>query len=69
MAEADAALLIADDDERGKAEALAALHDLRDAIDVNELVEKLVVPVIAVILLAFAFASHAIFYLPSPIRS
>ena len=50
MAETDAALLVADDDERGKAKALAALHHLGDAIDVNELVEKLVVPVIAVIL-------------------
>src|SRR5690606_30649271 len=36
MAEADAALLITDDNKRGKAEALAALHNLRDAIDVNE---------------------------------
>jgi hypothetical protein len=38
VAKADAALLIADDNQRGKAEALAALHNLRDAIDVNELV-------------------------------
>jgi len=41
VAEADAALLVADDDERGKAEAPAALHHLGDAIDVNELVDKL----------------------------
>ena len=41
VAEADAALQVADDDERGKAEALAALHDLGDAIDVDELVREL----------------------------
>ena len=50
VAEADPALLIAHDDKCCKAEAPAALHDLRDAIDVNELVEKLAVPVIAVFL-------------------
>ena len=41
MAEADAALLITDDHQRGKAEAPTALHHLGDAIDVNELVDKL----------------------------
>ena len=32
----DAALAIADDDERAKAEALAALDDLRHAIDAHD---------------------------------
>ena len=41
VAEADAALLVADDDERGKAEAASALHHLGDAVDVNELVDEL----------------------------
>ncbi len=36
VAEADAALLIADDDERGEAEAASALHHLRHAVDVDE---------------------------------
>ena len=48
MAEADAALQVADDDERRKAEALAALHHLGDAIDVHELVGKLAVALLAV---------------------
>ena len=43
VAEADAALLVADDDERGKAEAPAALHHLGDAVDVHELVDELAV--------------------------
>ncbi len=41
VTEADAALLIAHDDERGEAEALAALHNLCDAVDVDELVDQL----------------------------
>src|SRR5690606_13903086 len=36
LAEADAALLVADDDECCKAEALAALHRLRHAVDRNQ---------------------------------
>ena len=41
VAVADAALLVADDDERRKAEAPAALHHLRHAVDVDELVDEL----------------------------
>ena len=41
VAEADPALLVADDDQRGKAEAPAALHHLGDAVDVDELVDEL----------------------------
>jgi hypothetical protein len=48
MAEADAALQIADNDEGCKAEALAALYDLGNAIDVNELVGKLIVALFAI---------------------
>ncbi len=43
MAEADAALLVADDDQRGEAEAPSALDHLGHAIDVHELVDKLAV--------------------------
>jgi hypothetical protein len=42
VTEADAALLIADHDERGKAEPAAAFHDFGDAVDVHELVDELV---------------------------
>ena len=34
-------LLIADDDERGEAEAPAALDDLRDAVDVDDALDEL----------------------------
>jgi hypothetical protein len=43
VAEADPALLIADDDQRGEAETPAAFDHFRDAIDVDELVDKLAV--------------------------
>ena len=48
MAKADPALLVADDDKRGEAEAPAALHYLGDAIDMHELVDKLAVALFAV---------------------
>ena len=54
VAEPHPALLVADDDQRGKAEAPAALHHLRHAIDMHELVDKF-----AVALFPLAFASHA----------
>jgi hypothetical protein len=41
VTEADAALLVADDNERGEAEAASALHHFGDAVDVDELVDKL----------------------------
>ena len=53
VTEPDAALLIADDDERSEAEAPAALHHLGDAVDVDELVGELAVPLF---LLANLFA-------------
>ena len=48
VAEADPALLIADDDKRGEAETPAALHHLGDAVDVDELVDELAVALFAV---------------------
>ena len=37
--EADPALAVTDDDQRGEAEVLAALDDLGDAVDVDDLVD------------------------------
>jgi hypothetical protein len=47
MTETDTALAVADDDERGKAEALAALHRLRHAVDVDELFDQLFAAILA----------------------
>ena len=61
MAEADAALLIADDDERREAEATAALHHLRHAIDVDEPIDELAVallPAVIAAAAAFSFTRH-----------
>src|SRR6185312_7153622 len=44
----DAATLIADDDESGKAETASALHHLRHTIDVNQLVDEFVVALFAI---------------------
>jgi hypothetical protein len=58
------ALLIADHDQRRKAEALAALDDLRHTIDVDELVDELAVaffPAAPVAATAFAFTCHGVF--------
>src|SRR5579863_10182139 len=49
VAVADAALLVADDDERGEAEATAALHHLRHAVDVDELIDKFAVALLPVV--------------------
>src|SRR6185437_2307578 len=48
VAEADAALLVADDDEGCKAETPAALDDLGDAVDVDELIDDAVVALFAI---------------------
>src|SRR5215207_10873789 len=61
VTEADAALLVADDDERREAEAPAALHHLGDAVDVDEAVDEFAVArLVAVILAAAAscFSCH-----------
>ena len=46
MAEADAALLVADDDERRETETPAAFHHLGDAVDVHQAVHELAVGLI-----------------------
>ena len=63
MAEADAALLVADDDERCKTEATAALDDLGDAVDVDELVDQFAVALFAITAAAAvpAFLCHILF--------
>src|ERR1700720_4375157 len=64
VAETDPALLVADHDQRRKAEALAALDDLRHTIDVDELVDELAValfPAAPVAAAAFAFTCHGVF--------
>src|ERR1700704_464650 len=64
VAESDPALLIANDDQGRKAEALAALDHLRHTIDVNELVDELAValfPAAPVAATAFAFTCHGVF--------
>src|SRR6266481_2819 len=64
VAESDATLLVADHDQRRKAEALAALDDLRHTIDVDELVDELAVaffPAAPVAATAFAFTCHGVF--------
>ena len=55
VAEADAALLVADDDERGEAEAPAALHDLGDAVDVDQPVDEFAVALVAIMLAALSW--------------
>jgi hypothetical protein len=66
VAEADAALLVADNHERGESEAPAALHHLGDAVDVNELVDKLAVALFAglaavTLALLLGFTCHIVF--------
>ena len=41
--------LVTDDDESGEAEPLTALHHLGDAVDVDELVDELAVPLFTVV--------------------
>ena len=49
VAEADAALLVADDDEGSEAEATAALHHLGDAVDVDQAVHEFRITLFAVL--------------------
>src|SRR5262245_50167066 len=54
----DAAAAIADDDQRGKAEAPAALHHLGDAIDADELFDQLgFFPIPRTLAIAIPFAA------------
>src|ERR1700732_2369672 len=64
VAETDPALPVADHDQRRKAEALAALDDLRHTMEVDELVDELAValfPAAPVAATAFAFTCHGVF--------
>ena len=64
VAETDPAFLIADHNQRRKAEPLAALDHLRHTIDVDELVDELAValfPAAPVAATAFAFTCHGVF--------
>src|SRR5690606_9511095 len=54
MTEADAALEVTHNDQRCKAEALTALHNLGDAIDVHQLVGKLAFALLAVAAAVFS---------------
>ena len=57
VAKADPALLVADNHERGKAEAASALDHLGDAVDVDELVDEFAVALFPVAALA-GFTCH-----------
>src|SRR5580704_1899384 len=70
MTESDAALLVANDDQSGKAETPAALHDFGDAIDVNELVDKLAVALVVASIAWFTrHDASPYFYVPSVLRN
>ena len=56
---ADAALAVADDDQRGEAEAPAALHHLGDAVDADELLDQLALLAVAVAVATAAVAPVA----------
>ena len=43
VTETDAALLVADDDERGETEATAALHHLGHTVDVDQAIDEFAV--------------------------
>jgi hypothetical protein len=59
MTVTNAALLIANDNKRGKTKPAAALHNFRDAIDVNELIDKLVVALFAIVVAVSASTTLA----------
>src|SRR5690606_20159946 len=64
MAEANAALLVADDDEGCEAEATAALNYLGDAVDGDQLVDKFAIAlftVLAIIARTTLFLCHCPF--------
>lgn len=59
MTEADATLAVAHHDQSCKAEALAALHGLGDAVDVNELFDQLLTLVLVVVVAATTVVATA----------
>jgi hypothetical protein len=60
MAETDAALLVAHHDKSGETKTTAALHNLRNAIDVDEAVDEFAVPLLPIVVAAAAafFTRH-----------
>ncbi|EXU82662.1 hypothetical protein AX23_11295 [Brucella melitensis 548] len=56
MTEAHAALLVANNDERSKTEATAALDDLGNTVDVNELIDEFAVALLTAALFAVTFS-------------
>jgi hypothetical protein len=58
MAEPDPALLVADNDQRGKAETPATFDHLGHAVDVHQLVSELAVAVFAVAAAALTISSR-----------
>src|ERR1700689_4431480 len=70
VTEPDAAFLVADDDQSGEAEAPTALYDFGDAIDVNELVDKLAVTLVVAPIAWFTrHDASPCFYVPSVVRN
>src|SRR6476469_1789135 len=69
VAEADTALLVADDDERGEAEAPSALHHLGHPIDMHELIDELAVALAIIAVSSFrASAAFAIRHTLGPLE-
>ena len=52
VAEADATLLVAHDDESRKAEATPALHHLGDTVDVDQAVHEFVIAIVAIAMIS-----------------
>ena len=64
---ADAALLVANNDEGGKPEATAALHNLCHAVDMDQTIDELAVNRIPALTIAtatasFSLTSHVFFF-------
>jgi hypothetical protein len=57
----DATLLVANNDKSSEAEPPAALHNLRDAIDVDQTIHKFAVTLLAITTTAITFTSHFLF--------
>ena len=62
MTEANAALLIADNNKRGKTKPTSALHNFRNAIDVNQTIHKFAIALFSVATATtFTFTRHFLF--------
>src|SRR4051794_35913885 len=60
MTEANTACTVAHDDERRKAEALAALHRLGDAVDVDQLLDQLLTAIIVLVVTTIAVVAATV---------